>query len=187
MASFRRSSRAASSPSSPSASSSSCRSGPGTSSSSSCSSSRRSSRKAGAPAPSSGRRRTCRDGAPTSSTRTAPIARSSRTACIAEEQHNKLTDPIDQHDWMVNSLARSQGAITVQADQRPRLPRHGRLDRAVRRPVRHRRRHHPRADPDRRGRPGFDRRGRRPGRRGADHDRASASPSRCRRSCSTTG
>jgi biopolymer transport protein ExbB len=31
---------------------------------------------------------------------------------IAQEQHNKLTDPIDQHDWMLNSLARSQGAIT---------------------------------------------------------------------------
>ena len=31
---------------------------------------------------------------------------------LAEEQHNKLTDPIDQHDWMMNSLARSQGAIT---------------------------------------------------------------------------
>jgi biopolymer transport protein ExbB len=31
---------------------------------------------------------------------------------LAEEQHNKLTDPIDQHDWMLNSLARSQGAIT---------------------------------------------------------------------------
>ena len=32
---------------------------------------------------------------------------------VAEEQHNKLTDPIDQHDWMTNSLARSQGAITA--------------------------------------------------------------------------
>jgi biopolymer transport protein ExbB len=32
---------------------------------------------------------------------------------LAEEQHNKLTDPIDQHDWMTNSLARSQGAITA--------------------------------------------------------------------------
>src|SRR3954470_19228837 len=32
---------------------------------------------------------------------------------LAEEQHNKLTDPIDQHDWMLNSLARSQGAITA--------------------------------------------------------------------------
>jgi len=31
---------------------------------------------------------------------------------VAQEQHNKLTDPIDQHDWMANSLARSQGAIT---------------------------------------------------------------------------
>jgi len=34
-------------------------------------------------------------------------------ALIAQEQHNKLTDPIDQHDWMINSLARSQGAITA--------------------------------------------------------------------------
>ena len=31
----------------------------------------------------------------------------------AQEQHDKLTDPIDQHDWMTNSLARSQGAITA--------------------------------------------------------------------------
>ena len=30
---------------------------------------------------------------------------------MALEQHDKLTDPIDQHDWMANSLARSQGAI----------------------------------------------------------------------------
>ena len=29
----------------------------------------------------------------------------------AEEQHNKLTNPIDQHDWMLGGLARSQGAI----------------------------------------------------------------------------
>jgi len=32
-------------------------------------------------------------------------------AIVAQEQHNKLTDPIDQHDWMLGSLARSQGAI----------------------------------------------------------------------------
>jgi biopolymer transport protein ExbB len=32
-------------------------------------------------------------------------------AIVAQEQHSKLTDPIDQHDWMGNSLARSQGAI----------------------------------------------------------------------------
>ena len=32
-------------------------------------------------------------------------------AILAQEQHGKLTDPIDQHDWMTNSLARSQGAI----------------------------------------------------------------------------
>jgi biopolymer transport protein ExbB len=31
---------------------------------------------------------------------------------LAQEQHDKLTDPIDQHDWMLGSLARTQGAIT---------------------------------------------------------------------------
>jgi biopolymer transport protein ExbB len=30
----------------------------------------------------------------------------------ANAEHNKLTHEVDQHDWMVNSLARSQGAIT---------------------------------------------------------------------------
>ena len=54
---------------------------------------------------------------------------------------------------------------------RPRLPRDGRLDGAVRRPVRHGLGHLPRADGDRHRRPGVDRQGRRPGRRGADHDR----------------
>jgi biopolymer transport protein ExbB len=29
----------------------------------------------------------------------------------AQEQHGKLTNPVDQHDWMANSLARSQGGI----------------------------------------------------------------------------
>jgi biopolymer transport protein ExbB len=33
-------------------------------------------------------------------------------ALLAQEQHSKLTDPIDQHDWMLGSLARTQGAIT---------------------------------------------------------------------------
>ena len=46
-----------------------------------------------------------------SSRRRAPIARSSMTRSLAQDQHGKLTDPIDQHDWMANSLARSQGAI----------------------------------------------------------------------------
>ena len=32
---------------------------------------------------------------------------------LAEEQHNKLTDPTDQHEWMMSSLTRSQGAITA--------------------------------------------------------------------------
>jgi biopolymer transport protein ExbB len=30
---------------------------------------------------------------------------------VAQEQHDKLTDPIDQHDWMLGSLTRTQGAI----------------------------------------------------------------------------
>jgi biopolymer transport protein ExbB len=30
----------------------------------------------------------------------------------AQDEHTKLTDPIEQHDWMLGSLARSQGAIT---------------------------------------------------------------------------
>jgi biopolymer transport protein ExbB len=34
-------------------------------------------------------------------------------ALQAQDQHGKLTDPIDQHDWMANSLARSQGAIAA--------------------------------------------------------------------------
>ncbi len=32
-------------------------------------------------------------------------------ALLAQEQHDKLDDPIDRHDWMATSLARSQGAI----------------------------------------------------------------------------
>ncbi|WP_157216483.1 MotA/TolQ/ExbB proton channel family protein [Flavisphingomonas formosensis] len=30
---------------------------------------------------------------------------------IAQDQHTKLTDPVDQHDWMLSSLARSQAAV----------------------------------------------------------------------------
>jgi biopolymer transport protein ExbB len=32
-------------------------------------------------------------------------------ALLAQDQHDKLDDPIDRHDWVSNSLARSQGAI----------------------------------------------------------------------------
>jgi biopolymer transport protein ExbB len=32
---------------------------------------------------------------------------------LAEEQHNKLTDPVDQHDWVASNLQRSQAAITA--------------------------------------------------------------------------
>ena len=34
-------------------------------------------------------------------------------ALVAQEQHGKLTDPVDQHDWLANSLARSQGGIAA--------------------------------------------------------------------------
>jgi biopolymer transport protein ExbB len=30
---------------------------------------------------------------------------------VAQDQHTKLTDPVDQHEWMLGSLARSQAAI----------------------------------------------------------------------------
>ena len=32
-------------------------------------------------------------------------------ALLAQDQHAKLSDPVDQHDWMANSLAPSQGSI----------------------------------------------------------------------------
>src|SRR3546814_1855553 len=36
---------------------------------------------------------------------------SSDLGLVAAEQHSKLTDPIDQHEWMHSSLARSQASI----------------------------------------------------------------------------
>ncbi|MCM8556455.1 MotA/TolQ/ExbB proton channel family protein [Sphingomicrobium sediminis] len=32
-------------------------------------------------------------------------------ALVAQEQHGKLTDPVDQHDWMIGSLERSKTSI----------------------------------------------------------------------------
>jgi biopolymer transport protein ExbB len=46
-------------------------------------------------------------------------------ALVAQDQHGKLTNPIDQHDWMANSLARSQGAIGARCG-RSGLDRHRR-------------------------------------------------------------
>ena len=91
---------------------------------------------------------------------------------IAQEQHTKLTDPIDQHDWMLGSLARSQGAITSKlstglallatvGSTAPFVGLFGTVVGIYRALIKHRRR-----------RPGVDRHRRRPGRRGADHDRA---------------
>ena len=33
-------------------------------------------------------------------------------ALVAQDQHSKLTDPVDQHEWVAGSLNRSQGAIS---------------------------------------------------------------------------
>ena len=32
-------------------------------------------------------------------------------ALVAQDQHGKLTDPVDQHEWIAGGLARSQGSI----------------------------------------------------------------------------
>ena len=34
-------------------------------------------------------------------------------ALLAQDQHSKLTDPVDQHEWVAGSLGRSQGAIAA--------------------------------------------------------------------------
>ena len=34
-------------------------------------------------------------------------------ALLAQTQHSKLTDPVDQHEWIAGGLARSQGAIAA--------------------------------------------------------------------------
>ena len=34
-------------------------------------------------------------------------------ALIAQDQHSKLTDPVDQHEWVAGSLQRAQGGITA--------------------------------------------------------------------------
>ncbi len=34
-------------------------------------------------------------------------------ALVAQDQHSKLTDPVDQHEWVAGSLARSQGGIAA--------------------------------------------------------------------------
>src|SRR3954464_4993227 len=41
-------------------------------------------------------------------------------ALVAQDQHGKLTDPIDQHDWMANSLPPRQGALSSRPAAGPR-------------------------------------------------------------------
>jgi len=33
-------------------------------------------------------------------------------ALVAQDQHSKLTDPVDQHEWVAGNLSRSQGSIS---------------------------------------------------------------------------
>src|SRR5437588_433297 len=63
-------------------------------------------------------------------------------ALVAQEQHGKLTDPIDQHDWMGNSLARSQGSISARLGEAAADRRRG-VRRAFDRPDQERRRSDP--------------------------------------------
>ena len=59
----------------------------------------------------------------------------------AQEQHTELTDPVEAHDWLHGSLARSEASINSQLARRPGVPRDRRCDRAVHRSVRYRYRH----------------------------------------------
>ena len=88
----------------------------------------------------------------------------------AEHHDERLTQQVPLHEWIDNVLARAVGRIGNALQHAAAVPRDDRLDRAVRRPVRHGVGHLSRADRHRHRRPGVDRQGRGPGRRGADHD-----------------
>ncbi len=73
----------------------------------------------------------------------------------ADEHHEgSLVEQIDRHTWITHEHAARGRQHRQPAAGRPGLPRHGRLHRAVRRPVRHRLGHLPRADRHRHRRPG---------------------------------
>ncbi len=81
----------------------------------------------------------------------------------AEEQHSKLTDSLEAHDWLHGSLARSENSINAKlAAGLPFLATVGATAPFV--ACSYRYRHLPRADRDRPRRFGLDRQGRGPGR-----------------------
>ena len=82
----------------------------------------------------------------------------------ASHHEGRLTDRIDLHEWITMSLQRAVDQVNSKLQVRPGLPGDGRLDRPVRRPVRHGLGHLQRADRDRHRRPGEHRQGRRSGR-----------------------
>ena len=83
-------------------------------------------------------------------------------AILAEDQHAKMTDKLEAHDWMHGSLAAFGRHDQLQARGRPVVPRNGRCNRSLRRPARYGYRYLPRPDQHRHRRFGFDRQGRRP-------------------------
>ena len=132
-------------------------------------------------------RRTCAK-APTKLEKNSAYRQIVDDGLLAQEQHDKLTDPIDQHDWMVqlarpqpgrDHVAVSASGLAFLATVGSTAPFVGLFGTVIG--------IYPRADPDRRGRPGVDRRGRRPGRRSADHDRARPRRRGAGGACSTTG
>ena len=63
----------------------------------------------------------------------------------AQEQHSRLTDPVEAHDWLHGSLARSEAAINSRLGGGLAFLATVGATRAVHRPVRYRDRHLPRA------------------------------------------
>ena len=82
----------------------------------------------------------------------------------ASHHDGRLTDRIDLNEWITMSLQRAVDGVNSKLIQRPGPARHRRLDRTVRRPVRHGVGHSERAGGHRYRRPGEHRQGRRPGR-----------------------
>ena len=83
----------------------------------------------------------------------------------------KLEEAGTSSDFVTRTIKKVLDEETIAARERPDAAGDGRRDRALRRPLRHRLGRLPRAGRDRHERRRHARQGRRPGRRGADHDR----------------
>jgi len=94
----------------------------------------------------------------------SPFRFIAETGIEASQKHTGLLGNVDLNTWISMSIQRA-------IDNVQSLPRHRRLDGALRGPVRHGVGHLSRADRDRHRGPGLDRQGRGSGGRGVDHDR----------------